>query len=90
MSVLSHVALSGLLAFLANSPAHATAPMSAFFRESAPHLVHTRAYYREGRLGVSCETHAPRPGACAGRNGTVVWRSLPNALPPVPGRSRWA
>ena len=77
------MALGGLLAFLAASPTHAAAPMSAFFRTSAPHLVHAHAYYHSNRLEASCGIHAPLLGACAGRNGTVVWRSLPPALHPA-------
>lgn len=83
------IALGGLLVLLAASPAHATAPMSAFFRSSAPNLVHSHAYYHPQRFAPSCGTHAPRLSACAGRNGTVVWRSLPNTLQLALLRSGW-
>ena len=84
------LALGGLLILIAVFPAHATAPMSALFRNSAPNLVHVHAYHHPRRLAPSCGTHAPHLGACAGRNGTVVWRSLPNTLQLALGRSRWA
>ena len=74
------LALGGLLPFLVASPAHAASPMSAFFQTSARRLVHAHAYYHPDRLEASCMTYAPRLGACAGRSGTVVWRSLPPAL----------
>ncbi len=85
---LPSIALGGLLILLVAFPAHATAPMSAFFQSSAPSLVQAYAYYHPQRPASSCGTHAPRLSACAGRNGTVVWRSLSNTLQLALLRSR--
>ena len=65
---------------LAGRPVQAGEPMSAFFRANGNQLVQTGAYRFQGGNEPRCIGLAPMLGGCTGRNGVVVWRSLPVAL----------